>query len=314
MRFSFSTVALSALSLVSGVLAYPWPGRVTGSLDVHDPTMCRDSAGKWFLFSTGVGIPIRTSTDRINWTLVGTVWSPGQATWITPYTGGTDKDIWAPDCTYKNGQFYLYYATSTFGSRNSAIFFAKSSTGLPGSWSHQGQVLATSTSNDYNAIDPNLIIDGNNWWLTFGSYWSGIKLVQLSPSTGKPSSSTVYSIAKRTAGGGAVEAPILVKNGNYYYLFTSWDKCCSGTSSTYNVRVGRSTSITGPYVDQAGVALTSGGGTLILSTHDSIIGPGGQHVYKDSDAWVIDYHYYTSTGSLLGINLLDFSSGWPVLY
>ncbi|KAF8756523.1 Glycosyl hydrolases family 43 [Rhizoctonia solani] len=270
MKFSFSTVALSALSLVSGVLAL-----VTGSLDVHDPTMCRDSAGKWFLFSTGVGIPIRTSTDRL--TGPGrSVWSPGQATWITPYTGGTDKDIWAPDCTYKNGQFYLYYATSTFGSRNSAIFFAKSSTGLPGSWSHQGQVLATSTSNDYNAIDPNLIIgDGNNWWLTFGSYWSGIKL----PSTGKPSSSTVYSIAKRTAGGGAVEAPILVKNGNYYYLFTSWDKCCSGTSSPTMFALGALLgwanakldyvfvfiltspySITGPYVDQAGVALTSGGG------------------------------------------------------
>ncbi|QRW25261.1 glycoside hydrolase family 43 protein [Rhizoctonia solani] len=226
--------------------------------------MCRDSAGKWFLFSTGVGIPIRTSTDRINWTLVGTVWSPGQATWITHTQAELIRISGHPIVHTRTGN----------STRNSAIFFAKSSTGLPGSWSHQGQVLATSTSNDYNAIDPNLIIDGNNWWLTFGSYWSGIKLVQLSPSTGKPSSSTVYSIAKRTAGGGAVEAPILApKMNNFHYT-----------------------------------------GTLILSTHDSIIGPGGQHVYKDSDAWVIDYHYYTSTGSLLGINLLDFSSGWPVLY
>ncbi|CAE7232665.1 unnamed protein product, partial [Rhizoctonia solani] len=112
----------------------------------------------------------------------------------------------------------------------------------------------------------------------------------------------------------AVEAPIIVKNGSYYYLFTSWDTCCAGTSSTYNVRVGRSTSITGPYVDQSGVALTSGGGTLVLASHGSIIGPGGQSVFQDTDAWVIDYHYYTSTGSLLGINLLDFSSGWPVAY
>ncbi|CAE6468438.1 unnamed protein product, partial [Rhizoctonia solani] len=203
---------------------------------------------------------------------------------------------------------------SSFGSQNSAIFFAKSTTGLPGSWTNQGLVISTSSSNDYNAIDPGLIIDGSNWWLTFGSFWTGIKLVQLGSSTGKPSTSTIYSIAQRTANGGAIEAPVIVKNGSYYYLFTSWDKCCSGTSSTYNVRVGRSTSITGPYVDQSGVALTSGGGTLVLASHDSIIGPGGQSVFQDTDAWVIDYHYYTSSGSWLGMNLLDFSSGWPVAY
>ncbi|CAE7125336.1 unnamed protein product [Rhizoctonia solani] len=312
MRFTPSAIALSALSFVSSVLAYPNPGYVTGSLDVHDPSICRDSSGKYFLFSTGVNIPIRTSTDRTNWSYVGTVWSSGQATWTNTYTGTTDGSIWAPDCTYKNGEFYLYYAASTFGSRNSAIFFAKSTTGLPGSWTNQGLVISTTTSNDYNAIDPNLIIDGSNWWLSFGSYWTGIKLVQLGSSTGKPSSSTIYSIAKRTGSSTAVEAPIIVKNGSYYYLFTSWDTCCAGTSSTYNVRVGRSTSITGPYVDQS--ALTSGGGTQILASHGSIAGPGGQHVFKDADAWVLDYHYYTSTGSQLGVNLLDFSSGWPVVY
>ncbi|CAE6496794.1 unnamed protein product [Rhizoctonia solani] len=315
MRFTLSAIAVSALSLVGSVLAaYPNPGGVAGSVDVHDPAICKDSSGKYFLFATAPGITIRTSTDRTNWSYAGTVWAAGQATWTDKYTGTSNGNLWAPDCTYKNGQFYLYYSASSFGSRNSAIFFAKSTTGLPGSWSNQGLVISTTDSNDYNAIDPNLIIDGSNWWLSFGSFWTGIKLVQLGSSTGKPSSSTIYSIAKRTSGGGAVEAPIIVKNGSYYYLFTSWDKCCSGTSSTYNIRVGRSTSITGPYVDKSGVALTSGGGTEILASHGSIIGPGGQHVYKDSDAWVLDYHYYTSSGSLLGINLLDFSSGWPVVY
>ncbi|EUC62991.1 arabinan endo-1,5-alpha-L-arabinosidase [Rhizoctonia solani AG-3 Rhs1AP] len=315
MRFAFSAIAISTLSLVSDVLAaFPNPGWVSGSVEVHDPAICRDSVGKWFLFSTDAGIAIRTSTNRTNWSYVGTVWSPGQATWTDKYTGKSDGNLWAPDCTYKDGQFYLYYSASTLYSQDSAIFFAKSTTGLPGSWTHQGLVISSSSSNDYNAIDPNLIIDGSNWWLSFGSFWTGIKLVQLGSSTGKPSSSTLYSIAKRTSNEGAVEAPIIVKNGSYYYLFTSWDKCCSGTSSTYNIRVGRSTSITGPYVDKSDVALTSGGGTQILASHDSIIGPGGQHVYKDTDAWVLDYHYYTSSGSLLGLNLLDFSSGWPIVY
>ncbi|KDN41095.1 hypothetical protein RSAG8_07649, partial [Rhizoctonia solani AG-8 WAC10335] len=314
MRFTPSAIVVSVLSFVGSVLAYPNPGIVTGSTDVHDPSMCRDSSGTYFLFGKCVNIPVRTSTDRKNWSYVGTVWSSGQATWTDTYTGMTDGSLWAPDCTYKNGEFYLYYAASTFRNQKSAIFFAKSTTGLPGSWTNQGLVISSSSSNDYNAIDPNLIIDGSNWWLTFGSFWTGIKLVQLEPSTGQPSSSTIYSIAQRTADGGALEAPVIVKNGSYYYLFTSWDKCCSGTSSTYNIRVGRATSITGPYVDQSGVALTSGGGTLVLATHGPIYGPGGQSVFQDTDAWVIDYHYYTSTGPLLGINLLNFSSGWPVVY
>jgi arabinan endo-1,5-alpha-L-arabinosidase len=212
-----------------------------------------------------------------------------------------------------NGQFILYYSASSFGSQKSAIFLAKSSTGLPGSWSNEGLVTSTSSSNNYNAIDPNLIIDNGAWYLSLGSFWTGIKLIPLNSSTGKPSGSSVTALAQRTSGGGAVEASVIYKYGNYFYLFTSWDKCCSGTSSTYNIRVGRSSSVGGSYVDQAGVKLTSGGGTLVLSTHDNIIGPGGQDIMTDGDGPILIYHYYTSSGSYLGINKLDFSSGWPVV-
>jgi arabinan endo-1,5-alpha-L-arabinosidase len=78
--------------------------------------------------------------------------------------------------------------------------------------------------------------------MSLGSFWTGIKEVQLSSSTGKLSSSTVTALAQRTADGGAIEASVIFKNGSFYYLFTSWDLCCKGTSSTYNIRVGRSTS------------------------------------------------------------------------
>jgi len=309
-------VSIVAAALILPVLCYPNPGTVTGAYSgVHDPSaLCKDSAGKYWLFSTGNGIPIRTSTDRIAWTSVGNVWPTGGYSWTDTYTGTSSGSLWAPDCTYKNNQFYLYYAASSFGSQKSAIFFATSTTGAPGSWTNQGLVTSTSSSNNYNAIDPSLVIDGSNWWLVLGSFWTGIKLIPLSSSTGKPSSSTVYSLATRTANGGAIEAPGIFKSGSYYYLFTSWDTCCAGTSSTYNIRVGRATSITGPYVDASGVALTSGGGTLVLASHSSIIGPGGQSVYQDTDAVVLVYHWYTSTTSNLGINLLDFSSGWPVAY
>ncbi|TDL15577.1 arabinanase [Rickenella mellea] len=302
-------VTLSAVVFAHAVVG---PGKVTGDIAVHDPTMCKDSTGKYWVFSTGTGLDIRTSTDRTAWTRVGVVW-PNGAPWTDAYTNTTNGVLWAPDCTYANGEFNLYYAASTFGSQKSAVFFAKSKTGLPGSWTNYGLVTSTAKGNNYNAIDPNLIIDNGDWYLSIGSFWTGIKEMTLSSSTGKPTSGTVTSIAQRTANSGAIEASVIYKYGTYYYLFTSWDLCCKGTSSTYNIRVGRSSSVKGPFADKSNVPLMNGGGTLVLGTHDSIIGPGGQDLFTDSDGPILVYHYYTSTGSNLGINRLDFSSGWPVV-
>uniref|UniRef100_A0A8H7Y1K4 Endo-1,5-alpha-L-arabinanase A n=1 Tax=Psilocybe cubensis TaxID=181762 RepID=A0A8H7Y1K4_PSICU len=123
--------------------------------------------------------------------------------------------------------------------------------------------------------------------------------MSLSSSTGKLSSNTVTALAQRTANNGAIEASVIFKNGNFYYLFTSWDNCCQGVNSTYNIRVGRSTKATGGFVDQAGVALTSGGGTLVLGSHDKIIGPGGQDLMVDNDGPILVYHYYTPSGSFV---------------
>jgi arabinan endo-1,5-alpha-L-arabinosidase len=139
-------------------------------------------------------------------------------------------------------------------------------------------------------------------------------MVALNPSTGKRSDSTIRSIASRN--GGPIEAPTIVKRGNYYYLYVSFDYCCRGASSTYRIMVGRSTSVTGPYLDRNGRDLNAGGGTEILATHDSVIGPGHQDVFTDVDADVLAYHYYTSSGAaLLGINLLAYDGqGWPYAY
>ncbi|KAF7320885.1 Arabinan endo-1,5-alpha-L-arabinosidase [Mycena chlorophos] len=280
---------------------------------VADPTLCKSSSGTYFLFSTAPGIEIRTSPDLVTWTLVGLVW-PNGASWTDEYTLTTNGNLWAPDCTVIDGEFYLYYAASSFGSQNSAIFFAKSSTGEPGSFTNEGLVTSTVTGDTYNAIDPNLIIVNGNWYLSLGSFWSGIKLITLGSSTGKPSNSAVTSLAERTADSGAIEASVIWQAGEYFYLFSSWDKCCDGTSSTYNIRFGRATSIDGPYVDESGVDLLNGGGTLLLGTQGSDVGPGGQDLFLDSNGnTIMVYHYYTTAGTLLGINKLSFSSGWPVI-
>ncbi|MGI5152690.1 family 43 glycosylhydrolase [Plantactinospora sp. CA-294935] len=293
--------------------AYPAPMRVTGDIGVHDPTVVRRPGGDYLVAHTGNDIALKTSTDRVAFRNAGSVF-PGGASWTTSYTGGS-RNLWAPDISYRNNQYYLYYSASTFGSNRSAIFLATSPSGNSGSWTDRGLVIESRTSDDFNAIDPSLIVDDQGrWWLAFGSFWSGLKLVALDPATGKRSDSTIRSIAGRN--GGAIEAPTLVKRGSYYYLYVSFDRCCQGASSTYRVMVGRSTSVTGPFVDRNGTALTSGGGTQVLASHGDIHGPGHQTVLSDSDGDFLVYHYYANNGaSLLGINRIGYdSAGWPFVY
>jgi arabinan endo-1,5-alpha-L-arabinosidase len=316
-----STVVLVAV-LLSGrgadAATYPNPGRVTGDIGVHDPSAVRTSGGTYLVASTGNNLALKTSTDRIAFHNAGTVW-PNGAPWTTRYTGGS-ANLWAPDISFHNGQYYLYYAASTFGSNNSAIFLATSGTGTSGSWTDRGLVIATTSSNNYNAIDPNLFVDAQNqWWLTFGSFWSGIKMVRIDSGTGKRSTTdtAVRSLAGRPSSvGNAIEAPFLYRHGSFYYLFVSFDLCCRGAQSTYRIMVGRSSSVTGPFVDRLGTAMSAGGGTEILAGHGSIHGPGHEAVFADTDGDILMYHYYADDGSSkLGLNLLGWdSSNWPIVH
>lgn len=314
-----AALAVGAHSRPAASATYPNPGRVTGNVTVHDPSMIRGQDGAYYLFSTGSGLEIRTSTDRVAFSLVGQV-LPNGASWAAPFTGGNTKALWAPDVSFHGGKYLLYYAASTFGSNTSAIGLATSPTAKPGSWTDQGMVYSSSSSGDFNAIDPDLFVDSTTgrWWLTFGSFWSGVKMIEIDPATGKQRAAnpTRSSIAQR-AFPDALEAPTIFRHGSMYYLFTSWDTCCRGVNSTYRTMVGRSASVGGPYVDRTGVPLTSGGGTEVVSTHGTIIGPGGGGALADTDHDLLVYHYYNGNSNgtpTLGINFLQWdSAGWPVL-
>ena len=296
--------------------SYPQPGRVSGDVGAHDPTIVKRPDGTYVMAVTAPGIGLRTSTDRTTWRDAGTVW-PGGASWTTTYTNG-DRNLWAPDLSYHGGQYWLYYSASSFGSRRSAIFLATSPTGAAGSWTHRGLVVETTESSDHNAIDPNLVVDGSGqWWLSYGSFWSGIKLIRLDGATGlrHATDRQVRSVAARPSAGGALEAPYIVQRGGYYYLWLAFDACCQGAGSTYRTMVGRSTSITGPYVDRNGVALTSGGGTQVLAGHGSVHGPGHPAVLQDTDGDVLVYHYDDRGVALLGLNRIGYdAAGWPFVY
>ncbi|HLL68298.1 MAG TPA: RICIN domain-containing protein [Micromonosporaceae bacterium] len=291
--------------------SYPGTGNVAGDTGVHDPEVVKTPSGTYLLAATGNGISLKTSTDRITWRNAGSAFS-GAVSWAHPYTNNSNH-LWAPDISYVNGRYYMYYSASTFGSRNSAIFLATSTTGAAGSWTNQGLIVSTTNSSNHNAIDPNLFIDGGRWWLTYGSFWTGIKMIELDPTTGRRTGTALHSLASNSGG---IEAPTLIRRGNWYYLFVSFDACCRGAASTYRIMVGRSASVTGPFVDRNGRAMISGGGNEILAGRGSIHGPGHQAVLEDNDGYHLFYHWYANNNaSHLGINRLGWdSAGWPFAY
>ena len=302
--------------LTSAGGSWPGPGGLSGNVvPVADPSIVK-AGSIYHLFATGGPIQERDSTDRSNFTSSNPASAfsaiPG---WAASYNSA---DLWAPDVSDHNGTYRMYYAVSKFGTSTSAIGLATSASAASGSWNDSGSaVLTSSTCSGANAIDPGLIVDSSgNWWLSFGSFFGGIKMIAIDPNTGRQlgSNTSCYSLANRLSGS-AIEGAYVYPHGGYYYLFASIDACCNSTSSTYHVIVGRSSSANGPFYDRGGLAMTQGGGTIILATHGNIIGPGGQSVFADSDGDIFVYHYYDGNNSgypTLGINRLAWSGdGWP---
>ena len=203
-------------------------------------------------------------------------------------------NYWAPDVTYLNGRYLVYYAASSFGKCVSGIGLVTSPTLDPDDpacgWTDQGMVFASTATDDFNAIDPAIFHDANgSLWLTFGSFWSGIKMIQLNPQTGKriASDSEIYSLAHYDS----IEASYLYQHDGYYFLFVNWGMCCRGVNSTYNIRVGRSKTVTGPYLDRAGKDMLYGGGTLFLDSAKPYVGPGHAGIIVDNGTNWFSCHY-----------------------
>jgi arabinan endo-1,5-alpha-L-arabinosidase len=300
-------------------LAYPAPAPVTGDQMTHDPSMVfQPGTSRSTVFSTND--LMRSSTDLSAFTWGSGPPLPSTPSWWRTYNPAGQS--WAPDVSFRNGQYWMYYAVSTFGSQKSAIGLATSPTGAAGTFTDRGIVLTSAAGKAYNAIDPALLVDASGrWWLTFGSFWKGIYQFELNPATGKArqSSPKLIHLAQRSGANGSIEGPYVVAHGGYYYLFASFDYCCRGVDSTYNIRVGRSRSPNGPFVDAAGQNMLNGGGTLLLASHDRVVGPGGQSVVRDEAGGrdLLVYHYYDGLNAgeaRLGINVLGWTAaGWPAV-
>lgn len=278
--------------------AQPAAPSLRGFISAHDPSTMIKCKNRYYVYSTGQGILSKSSADKVFWT-------PGPAvftnvpSWTTNAVPGFTGVFWAPDVLFFNNQYHLYYAVSTFGSQISGIGLVTNPTLDPTDpsyhWTDQGPVIQSASGSAYNTIDPSLVWDAStNLWMAFGSYWSGIYLVQLDPLTGLRISagSPTYPLAYNSS----IEASYIYRHGNYYYLFVNWGSCCSGVNSTYNIRVGRATSVTGPYLDRNGVNMVNGGGTLFLRGAGKFAGPGHMGIVSENGRDWFTYHYYDANG------------------
>lgn len=296
---------------------------------VHDPTVIRQGS-TWYVYNTiGKYIGIRTSPDLRTWTDAGAVFNEIPA-WAKDAVPGVDG-IWAPDISYVDGEYRLYYSISTFGSNRSAIGLATSPTldrqAKDYGWTDRGMVVMSTPDDDFNAIDPDFMVDAQGrHWLSLGSFWTGIKLFPLDPETGKPRPGTKpYAIARRPAPAGGpapVEAPTILQRDGAYYLIASYDYCCKGVNSTYYTVIGRADAITGPYRGKDGSDMMQGGGTILiradLQEKQRYRGPGHADTFTDADgATTIVWHAYDRLAEgapVLRVAPLQWQAdGWPAV-
>lgn len=301
---------------------YEMNWELKGDLGAHDPVIAKEGS-RWYVFHTGDGIQIKSSEDGVQWKQEGPIFS-SLPEWCKEYVPEKTKEsIWAPDIYFHDGIYFIYYSVSTFGKNTSAIGLVTNTTLNPENpfykWKDRGHVIHSTESDNYNAIDANLIFDKEGTpWLNFGSFWSGINLIQLDPVTMKiAEGAELLSISSRTEQPNTIEAPFIVHRDGYYYQFVSFDFCCKGIESTYKIVVGRSKDITGPYTDKRAVSMMQGGGTLIDAGDDRWIGPGHCAVYFSGTSSILVNHAYDALKKgkpTLQIRPLYWDAeGWPRL-
>ncbi|HHY86032.1 MAG TPA: family 43 glycosylhydrolase [Verrucomicrobia bacterium] len=295
---------LATVVPVTLLLCLPPSARaLEGEPFIHDPSTVVECEGKYYTFGTGGGGLI--SED--GWTWRGGAVRPG---------GGAAPDV------MKIGDRYLvaYGATGggLGGGHAGRILTMWNKTLNPESpdfkYSEPVVVASSDGVEDCDAIDPSLFLDPNDGrlWLTYGTYFGFIRIVELDPKTGArvPGNEPVNIAID-------CEATALIYRDGWYYLLGTHGTCCDGVNSTYNIRVGRSDKVTGPFVDNMGIDMLRGGGKLVVAANGRLIGPGhfglidlGDGVQKFSCHYEADLD--RGGRSVLDIRALLWKDGWPV--
>ena len=272
-----------------------------GQVRIHDPSTVVQCQGKYYTWGTGGGCLV--SDD--GWT-----WRRGAR---------ASRSGMAPDLIHVGDRFFMYVAANVGAQPRAAINLISNRTLDPGSpdykWEEGGVVASSDGVEDCNAIDPGAFLDPTTgrFWLTYGSYFGFIRLVELDPRTGKrlkPDDPPINVAIN-------CEASIIIYHDGWYYLLATHGSCCRGADSGYNIRAGRSRKVTGPYIDHMGIDMIKGGGKLFVGSGGRVVGPGhfglidlGDGVQKFSCHYEADLD--RGGASVLDIRPLLWKDGWPL--
>ena len=302
------------------------PDFVTTNPIVHDPVMAKEN-GVYYLFSTGRGINMMMSTDLDSWRMMPPCLE-ALPDWLVQRFPEASMHLWAPDIFYHQGLWHLFYSSSAFAKNTSIIAHLTSPTLVNPAWKDCGMVVQSVPERDmWNAIDPNIVKDADGkMWMVFGSFWDGIMLVRMSDDlSGIASPEEWHRLVHRyrtetlpvtDPGDGAVEAPFIFQRNGWYYLFVSFDYCCRGKESTYKVAVGRSRTITGPYLDKDGVAMTQGGGSVIAQGDGhkwQAMGHCAVYSFDGRDMFICHAYDVEKGAPHLLMSPVTWQSDWPVI-
>lgn len=288
------------------ILLLPFAQATDGDNRVHDPSTIMYSKGVYHLFGTGKQIQHLVSTDLMSWSKAPRIFEKGTwPDWINTNVPAFEGHFWAPDVIYMNQHYYLYYSCSTFGSSQSAIGVVRTSSLENPLWEDLG-VVVSSVGDTINAIDAGLCrdIESGDVYMTYGSFFGGIGVLQLDTITGKASSDIV-----KVYGGNheAIEASTMYKRNGNFFLVINRGVCCKGVKSTYSIHVGKSTSPFGPFEEWR----------PLLSSTERHIGPGHFGLLEVDGKSYVSYHFYDGENNgtpTLEISPLEFSAdGWPTV-
>jgi arabinan endo-1,5-alpha-L-arabinosidase len=292
MKYVFLATVLALASLAVAV---------DGQIGIHDPSTIVECDGKFYTYGTGG----TTLVSDDGWT-----WRRG----VTPSRRGM-----APDIIHIGDRYCMYIAANIGAQPKAAINMIWNKTLDPASadykWEEGGVVASSDGVEDCNAIDPGVFLDPTDGrlWLTYGSYFGYIRLVELDPKTGKRlnPNDRPRNIAINC------EASVIIFREGWYYLLATHGSCCRGADSGYNIRVGRAKKVTGPFLDALGLDMIRGGGKLFVGSGGRVVGPGhfgllelGGGVQKFSVHYEADFD--RGGASVLDIRPLLWRDGWPV--
>ncbi|HTR41597.1 MAG TPA: family 43 glycosylhydrolase, partial [Pseudomonadales bacterium] len=317
---STNSVTVTVPLVTNSVPRLPEEQPVFGYPFAHDPSTMIFDGSRYYVFADGQGISEIYSTDMRNWYDTYPVFPGNPPPWTTNVVPSFTGYFWAPDVVYLNHQYYLYYVCSEWGTVDSGIGLVTTPSLLAPVWTDHGEVIGYTNGIAINCIDPSILLDTNGtMWMSFGSYSDGVFVMQLDPTTGKRlANAPITKIEDSSLNffSNTTEASYLYQHGGYYYLFVNWGGCCEGVNSTYNIRIGRSTSVTGPYLDRNGKNMIGGGGSMFLESSGRFIGPGQGAILNLNGTNWFTYHFYDGNNNgdaTLGIGQLNWSAdGWPV--